>query len=100
MTPPMIPPTTTDVMPLETESGSATCVSCVIAVDVLEVPSGVVAVESFSVLMCVVVSEDLVVGGIVVIDENDDDDDVMLACVVVTAGDSVIVGTIAVSVLA
>ena len=57
MTPPMILPTTTDVMPLETESDSATRVSCAISVDVLGV-SGVVAV-----------------------DENDDDD-VMLSCVV------------------
>ena len=43
MTPPIIPPTMTDVMPLETESGTATRVSCV------------VAIESFSALMCVVV---------------------------------------------
>ena len=81
MIPPMIPPTTTDIMPLETESGTATHVSCV--VDVFEV-SGIVAVEAFSVLICVlVVSEDLGVGasGIVVVDENDDDD-VMLSCVV------------------
>ena len=41
MTPPMIPPTMTDVMPLETESGTATPVSCVVAIDVLGV-SGVV----------------------------------------------------------
>ena len=101
MIPPTIPPTMTDVMPLETESGTATRVSCVVVDDVLGV-SCVVAVESFSVLMRVVVSEDLVGGasGIVVVDENDDDDDVMLACILVTAGDSVIVGTIVVSVLA
>ena len=44
MIPPMIPPTMTDVMPLETESGSATHVSCVVAVDILGV-SGVVDVD-------------------------------------------------------
>ena len=107
MIPPTIPPTTTDVMPLETESGTATRVSCVVVNDVLGV-SGVVAVESFSVLTCVlVVSEDLVAGasGIIVDDENDDDDDddAMLACVLVTAGDPVMLqlGTIiVVSVLA
>ena len=104
MIPPTIPPTMTDVIPLETESSSATRVSCVDAVDVLGV-SGVVAVESFSVLMCVVVSEDLVIGvsGIIVVDESDGDDDVMLACVLVTAGDPVMLqlGTvIVVSVLA
>ena len=98
MIPPTILPTTTDVMPLETESGTATRVSCVVVDDVLGV-SGVVAVESFSVLMRVVVSEDLVVGasGIVVDKNDDDDDEVMLACALVTAGDSV--GTIIVSVL-
>ena len=88
MIPPMIPPTTTDVMPLETESGSATRVSCVIAVDVFKLGVlGIVAVESFSVLMCVlVVREDLVAGasGIVIVDENDDDD-ITLSCVVGTA---------------
>ena len=100
MIPPTILPTTTDVMPLETESGTATRVSCVVVNDVLGV-SGVVAVESFSVLMRVVVSEDLVGGASGIVDENDDDDDdVMLACALVTAGDPVMLGTIVVSVLA
>ena len=49
MTPPTIPPTMTDVMPLETVSDSATCVSCVIVDDVLGV-SGFDDFEAFSVL--------------------------------------------------
>ena len=99
--PPTIPPTTTDVMPLETESGSATHVSCVIAIDVLGVSSGV---EIFSVLMYVlVVSEDLVVGAsdiVTVDDENENDDDEVVAAVVAVARDvteaqlqSVVVGS-------
>ena len=35
MIPPTIPPTTTDVTPLETENGTATRESCVVAVNVL-----------------------------------------------------------------
>ena len=45
MAPPMIPPAMTDVMLLETENGTATRVSCVVAIDVL-----------VSVLACVVVA--------------------------------------------
>ena len=111
MTPPMIPPTMTDVMPSETESGADTRISCVVAVDILGVScvivvdvlgvSGVIAVETFSVLMCVlVVSEVLVIGAsgiVIVVDENENDDDE----VVVAAGDSVSVmlGTAVVAVL-
>jgi hypothetical protein len=88
MIPPVIPPTTTDIMLLETENGAATRVSCV------------VAVETSSMLACVVVSEDVGISDLV--DVDDDDDDVTLACVVAAAGvDPVMpVGTVVVSVLA
>ena len=52
MTPPMIPPTMTDVMPSETEIGTATPVSCIVVDDILGV-SGVDDFEAFSVLTCV-----------------------------------------------
>ena len=53
MLPPTIPPTTTDVMPLETETGTATLVSCI------------VAIEYFSVPMRAVVSDTLGISGVV-----------------------------------
>jgi hypothetical protein len=61
MNPPVIPPTTTDVMLLETERGAAALVSCVV---------------NFG-------DDDLGVSGIVEVVENDDD--VLQACVVITA---------------